>query len=82
MGLAQNEEMIQALAANGADDPLDEGVLPGRARGNDDLADPHPFDAPREVLAVDRVSIPEEVPRRGVLRKGLDNWRAVQTAEG
>ena len=33
MGLAQNEEMIQALAAKGADDPLDKGVLPGRVRG-------------------------------------------------
>ena len=27
MGLAQNEEVIQALTANGADHPLDEGVL-------------------------------------------------------
>ncbi len=30
MGLAQNEEMIQALAAKGADDPLDKGVLQSR----------------------------------------------------
>ena len=30
MGLVQDEEMIQALAADGADDPFDEGVLPGR----------------------------------------------------
>jgi len=29
MGLAQNDEVIQALAANGADEPLDKGVLPG-----------------------------------------------------
>lgn len=72
MGFAQNEEMIQALAPKGADDSLDKGVLPGRARGDADLADPHPFDATREVMTVDPVSIPEEVPRRRVLRKGLD----------
>jgi hypothetical protein len=33
---------------------------------------PHPVDATREVLTVDPVSIPEEVPRRRVLGKGLD----------
>jgi hypothetical protein len=31
VGLAQNEEVIQALAPDGADHPLHEGVLPGRA---------------------------------------------------
>jgi hypothetical protein len=31
MGLAQYEGMIKALAADGADDPLDEGVLPVRS---------------------------------------------------
>jgi hypothetical protein len=34
MGLAQDEKMIQALAAKGADDPLDKRALPGRARGD------------------------------------------------
>jgi hypothetical protein len=48
------------------------GLLPGRARSDADLADPQSFDAVREVLTVDPVSIPEEVPRRRVLRKGLD----------
>jgi hypothetical protein len=31
MGLVQDDEMIQAFAANGADDPFDEGILPKRA---------------------------------------------------
>jgi hypothetical protein len=43
MGRAQDDEMIQALAAKGADDPLDKRVLPGRARGDADLVDPHPL---------------------------------------
>ena len=41
MRLVQDEEMIEALAADGADDPLHEGVLPGRAGGGEDLADSH-----------------------------------------
>jgi hypothetical protein len=72
MVLAENEEMIQALAADGADHALCKGVLPRRARGDADLADPQPFDATGEVLTVDRVSIPEEVSRRRFLWKHLD----------
>jgi hypothetical protein len=72
MGFAENQEVVEALAADRADDPLHERVLPGRARGDADLADPQPFDATRKILTVDRVSIPEEVSRRRVLRKGLD----------
>ncbi len=82
MGLAQQEDMIQALAAKGADDPLDQGVLPGPERGDADLADPHPFDATREVLTV----VPSRSRRRyfGAVSSGKasTNWHAVQTAEG
>ncbi len=31
MSLAQNDDVIEALAADGADDPFGERVLPGRA---------------------------------------------------
>jgi len=72
MGVAQNEDMIQALAADGADDALDEGILPGGARGDTGLADSQPLSPMRKLVAVDGVSIPEQVRRRGVLRKGLD----------
>ena len=53
MSLIENEEMVEALSSNRADDPLCEGILPGRARGGEDLANPHPLDSPRELLAVD-----------------------------
>ena len=59
MGLTQNEEVVEALAADGADHPFREGVLPGRSGGGDHRPDPHGVDAPREGLAVDRVSIPK-----------------------
>ena len=73
MSLVQDEEMIQALAADGADHPLHEGVLPGRAGGGEDLADPHRCDSPRERLAVDRVSITEQEPRSRIVRERLDD---------
>ena len=73
MGLAQNEEVIQALAPDGADHPLHEGVLPGRAGGGEDLADPHALDSPRERLAVDRVSITEQEPGSRIVRECLDD---------
>ena len=73
MGLAQDEAMIQALAAKGADDPLDKRVVPGRVRGDADLADPHPLDSPRELLAVDRVSITKQESRSRIVRERLDD---------
>ena len=33
MSLIENEEMVEALSSNRADDPLCEGILPGRAGG-------------------------------------------------
>src|SRR5438132_4040290 len=51
MGLAQNDEMIQALVPNGADEPLDKGVLPRRSGGRNHVPDPHGVDAPGERLA-------------------------------
>ena len=73
MGLAQDEKVIQALAAKGAYDPLDKRVLPGRARGDADLVDPHPLDSPPELLAVDRVSITKQESRSRIVRERLDD---------
>jgi hypothetical protein len=72
MGLAQNEEMVQALAAKGADDPLDKGVLPGRPGGDEDFANLHGLDSPHELIAVDTVTITEKVGRSRINRERLD----------
>jgi hypothetical protein len=60
MSVIENEEMVEALSSNRADDPLCEGILPGRAGGGEDLANSHALGSPRELLAVDRVSIAEQ----------------------
>ena len=45
MALVEDDDTVEALAANGADDPLDIGILPGRSWCRDNLRDAHRFDA-------------------------------------
>src|SRR4029450_855914 len=69
MSVIENEEMVEALSSNRADDPLCEGILPGRAGGGEDLANSHALGSPRELLAVDRVSITEQEPGNRIVRE-------------
>src|SRR5262249_50100416 len=55
MPFAENDDMLQALAAHRADEPLDERVLPGAVRRREDFTDPHRFHSPPKPLAVDGV---------------------------
>ena len=73
MPFTEHDHLVEALPADGADEPFHVGILPGCARGGEDLADPHPLDSPHELLAVDRVAIPKEILRRGLLGKALDD---------
>ncbi len=73
MGLIQDHEVVQAFATDGPDHPLHEGILPGRAWGDKDLANPPPLDSPRELRPVDPVSITEQVRRGRVVWKRLDD---------
>jgi hypothetical protein len=67
-----HEDVVEALAADRADDTLREGVLPGCAWGGGDLADRHTFDSPPELIAGDTVSITEQVGRSRIIRERLD----------
>jgi hypothetical protein len=73
MSVIENEKMVEALSSNRADDPLCEGILPGRAGGGEDLTNSHTLDSPRELLAVDRVSITEQEPGNRIVRECLDD---------
>jgi len=53
MPLAENDDMLQALASHRADEPLDERVLPGAVRRREDFTDPYPLDSLPKPLAVD-----------------------------
>ena len=43
------------------------------ARGDADLVDPHPLDSPRELRAVDRVSITKQQPWSRIVWERLDD---------
>ena len=43
VAFVEDEDVVEALAADRADDALCEGILPGGAWGGEDLADPTPL---------------------------------------
>ena len=51
------DDVVQALAANGSDDPFDIRTLPRRARRGHDLFNPHGLDLMNEVLPKDLIAI-------------------------
>jgi hypothetical protein len=50
-----------------------EGILPGRARCDDDLAYAHALDPALEVSAVDGIAIAEQVSGAGLVRERVDD---------
>jgi len=50
---AEDEDVIQTLASDRADEPLGERILPGAVRRRQDFTDAHAFHALAERVAVD-----------------------------
>src|SRR5947209_17239580 len=72
MPFVDHDDVIEAFPSNRPDDALGEGILPGRSRGNEDLAHPQAFHPPCEHVAVDGVSIAEQVLGRCLFWEALD----------
>jgi len=72
MPLVEHNDVIEAFPSNRPDDALSEGILPGRSRGDEDLAHPQAFHPPDEHIAVDRVPVAEQVLERCLFREALD----------
>jgi hypothetical protein len=68
---AEDENVIQTLAPDGADESLREGILPRAVRCREDFLDRHALHTVPKLLAVDLVTIAEEIGGRGVLREGV-----------
>src|SRR5213594_2505337 len=79
---AKDEDVIQALAPDGSDEPLREGVLPWAVRRREDFTDAHALHALPEHVTVDRVAVAQEVGRGGVVREGVHDLLGVQAAVG
>ncbi len=68
---AEDDDVIQTLAPDGADEALRERVLPWAVRRRQDFTDAHAPHALPEHVTVDRVAIAEEIGWRGVVREGV-----------
>src|SRR6266446_8106327 len=65
MVLAQNDQMVQAFAPDGPEDPFGVGILPGGLRSGDDLPDAQPCHPVTEPIAVVVVTISEQISGLG-----------------
>src|SRR5438093_6221083 len=71
VAFAENQNVIQTLAPDRADEPLREGILPRAVRRREDFLDPHALHAVPKLLAVDLVTVAQEIGGRGVVREGV-----------
>jgi hypothetical protein len=71
--LAEDHDVVETLAADRADQALNEGVLPGRARRLKTSSMAHTFEAVAEGGAVDAVAVAYQVLRRAGFWERLDN---------
>src|SRR5262245_38928612 len=73
MPLAENEDMIQALAAKRPDQAFNIWVLPGRARCDRAVAYPHPSHPVGEGLSVRSIIVADLIARRRIPWECLDD---------
>ena len=63
MTLVQDDNAIEAVAADGADQAFDIGILPGRARGGEHLFDTEAVHTATEPGVIDVIAIAQEISR-------------------
>ncbi len=66
MGFVQHHDVVEALAAEGADEPFHVRILPRGPRGRLDFAHPQGLDAVREQDPVHRIAVAQQVSRGGL----------------
>src|SRR5712671_3028459 len=69
--LTEDDDVIETLAAHRANDALDVGVLPRRARCRNDLLDFHRLEAITEDRTIRCVAVPQQISRCCVPGKRL-----------
>ena len=71
MCLAQDNEVVQALAPDRSDQPFGNAILPGRGWCGRLVPDAHGAQSARDDAAIDPVAIADEVVRSLIPRKCL-----------
>ncbi len=73
--LAEHNDMVQALSTNGTYQALDKRGLPRRSRGDGDFGDVQAGSLSPEVVAIDAVTVSEQIAWSGVPRECLHDLR-------
>ena len=69
--LAENDNVVEALAPDRADESLREGILPRAVRDRENFTDSHTRHTLPEDVTVDCVAVAEEVGRCGIVGEGV-----------
>ena len=69
----KDDEVVQTLSADRADEPLGVWILPGAAGRREDFLDLQRRDTRPNVAAINAVPIPQQIARSVMLGEGLDN---------
>ena len=72
-GFVKDDDMVEAVSADGADYALAKRILPGRAVGRGHFLDAHSSDTTVERVAVGAVAVMEQEARGRVIRERLDD---------
>lgn len=76
MTFSEDDNVIDALSTDRANQSLDVGILPRRPRCGHDFLDTHIVDPALEPITIDLVSIANHVLGCGVQGKGLDDLKS------
>src|SRR5260221_4742058 len=71
MCLAEDDDVVQALAPDRSDQPLGKAILPGRGWCNWLISDAHGAKSPGDNVAVDPIAVPDHITRSPIPRKCL-----------
>src|SRR5260370_2035703 len=71
MRLAEDNDVVQALAPDRSDQPLGKAILPGRGWCNWLISDAHGAKSPCDNGAVDPIAVPDHIARSLIPRKCL-----------
>jgi hypothetical protein len=71
--LIDDDQMVQTLSPDTADDPFGKRILPRTPHRRDHLFDPHPFDSMLEILAINAVAIAQQISGGLIVGKGIDD---------
>lgn len=59
--LVENDDVVQALAADGPDETLDEGILPGTSRCREDFLNAHSFCRFTKLFPITAVAVAQQI---------------------